>query len=167
MTVHLTSRRRCPMCRFAISIPNKELKAFIRKQLKNNPSPQFRNAMIKAMSQPSRRARARRAEATRRAHLASIAQARRAEDHSLAVAYARAQDQLQLLRIQRAQAERRRRALISQALDLEFAQLAQAQATFYGSIRRLPAHPLTANAPAGLYPDDRALFQAVGLYLAR
>ena len=98
MTVHLTSRRKCPMCRFAISIPDKVLKAFTRKRLKNNPSPQFRSAM----SQPSRRARARREEATRRAHLARIAEERRAEDYSLAVAYARAQDQLHQLQLQRA-----------------------------------------------------------------
>jgi hypothetical protein len=133
MTIHLTSRRKCPMCRFVISIPKKELKAFTKKQLKNNPSPQFRNAM----SQPSRRARARRAEATRRVLLARIAEERRAEDYALAVAYSRTQDQLQELQFQRA----------LRFLSLEYAREAQAQA-------------------GGLYSADRALFEATGLYRA-
>jgi hypothetical protein len=117
MTVHLTSRRKCPMCRFAISIPDKELKAFTRKRLKNNPSPQFRSAM----SQPSRRARARREEATRRAHLARIEQERRAEDLALALAYARTQHQLHQLQLQRARPLCRRfRELVPEGLYVAY-----------------------------------------------
>ncbi len=96
MTVHKNGRK-CPMCRFKISTPQRQLDAFTRKRLKSKPSPLFVSIMGQEGRAEERRAQRRRAQ-ERRARLARIDQVRRAEDYALAVAYASAQYQLQLQR---------------------------------------------------------------------